>query len=234
MILDLGEIILLIAFGIIYLVFLLYDLFRRGDNYGSIVYIVAVLPANYLWYILARHQIWDFGLTGSMLVLVAMWQLAVIRDIYLKDRAQGYKDSDDVALMLIIGIVINSILSAVLPAFESLNFMADAGNKMLGYFYFPILESGTSLSPTDPIILIYKVLVSTLTVSMIYPTVVDLRDTRVNLVALIILTAVFAVPFLFLAFIWAPESGLIWVLLVLFCVLFFTFLLMLTRGMERY
>lgn len=234
MIFNFTELILLISFGLIYFVFLLYDLFRRGDNYGSFVYVIAVIPANYLWYVIAENGEWEFGLTGAMMVLAGMWLLAVVRDIYLKDRAQGYKDSDDVALMLVIGVVINLILSAVLPAFDSLSSMRDGSNIVLKFFYTPILDPTALFAPSQTIILIYKILVTVLVLSMIYPTVIDLRDTPVNLVALIILTIVFAIPFIFLAYIWAPNPSLIWVLLVLFSVLFFTFLLMITRGMDKY
>jgi hypothetical protein len=214
-------------------VFLLYDFFRRGDNYGSFVYIAAIPFANYLWYVIAKNGFWNFGLTGCMMVLAGLWLLAVIRDIYIKDKASGYKDADDVALMLVIGLVINLILAAVLPAFNSLSIMQTGTQTVLKYFYFPITQSGMDDAPLDSILLTYKILVSVLTLSMIYPTIVDLRDTSVNFVALLLLTVVFGVPFLFLAFIWAPQSNLIWVLLVLFSVLFFTFLLMITRGLDR-
>ena len=64
-------------------------------------------------------------------------------------------------------------------------------------------------------------------------TLVDLKDTSVNIVALIIITVVYAIPFLFLAYLWAPTADLIWVLTVLFSVLFFTVLLMVTRGSKQ-
>ena len=233
MIITLQELLLLISFGIIYFVFLFYDLFKRGDNYGSFVYIVAVIPINYLWYVVSNHGLFEFGLTGCMLLLTGMWLLAVVRDIYLKDKSQGYKDADDVALMLAVGIIINLILAAVLPAFNNLSAMQTGADKMMGFFYFPITQPGLEYGPAAAIMLTYKILVTVLTLSMIYPTVIDLRDASVNLVAILILTVVFGLPFLFLAFIWAPNSGLIWVILVLFLVLFFTFLLIITKGSEN-
>ena len=231
---DFTQIVLLISFGIVYLVFLFYDIFRRGDNYGSFVYIAAIPFANYLWYVIAKNALWDFGMTGAMMVLASMWFLAVIRDIYIKDKASGYKDADDVALMLVIGLVINLILTAVLPAFNSLSMMQTGTEKVLKFFYFPITQPNGVFTPIPGILLAYKIVVTVLILSMIYPTVVDLRDASVNIVALLILVVVFGLPFLFLAYIWAPESDLIWVLLILFSVLFFTFLLLITRGIEKY
>ena len=131
----LTETLLLVAFGLIYLAFLLYDLLKRGDNKGSIAYVVALLPANYLWYIVAKNGMGEFGMVGAMTVLVSLWLLAIIRDIYLKDRAQGYKDADDVALMLIIGLILQIIVSAILPAIPANAAMQNGTIILWKYFY---------------------------------------------------------------------------------------------------
>ncbi|MHA1918444.1 MAG: hypothetical protein ACTSWX_01760, partial [Promethearchaeota archaeon] len=90
---SLADLILLISFTIIYLVFLFYDLFRRGDNYGAVAYIAALLPTNYLWYVVTKEGLFEFGLTGSMMILAIFWLLAVIRDIFIKDKEKGFKDA---------------------------------------------------------------------------------------------------------------------------------------------
>ncbi|MHA1647384.1 MAG: hypothetical protein ACTSVL_07415 [Promethearchaeota archaeon] len=231
---NLGEWILLISFSIIYFVFLLYDLFKRGDNYGSFAYIVALLPVNYLWFIINNSGTYSFGPVGAMMVLAACWLLALIRDIYIKDRANGYKDADDVALMLIIGGVIQVILIAVLPAIPSANIMQNGTRTILKFFYLPdFFPAGGEFAASATIILIFKILTTAIVMGIIYPTLVDLKDTSVNIVALIIITVVYAIPFLFLAYLWAPTADLIWVLTVLFSVLFFTVLLMVTRGSKQ-
>ena len=231
---DLADLILLISFTIIYLVFLFYDLFRRGDKYGSIAYIAALLPANFLWYAVTKKGLYEFGLTGSMMVLAIFWLLAVVRDIFIKDKEAGFKDADDVALMLIIGIVINLILSAVLPSLKGPNNNMKVGaDNIWEFFYIPLLDTTEPIAPNAPvfgIILAYKIIVTVLTIAIIIPIVLDLKDAKVTLAALAILTVVFLLPFTYLAFIWAPDPSLIWVFLVLFGVIFFTFLLMITRG----
>jgi len=83
------------------------------------------------------------------------------------------------------------------------------------------------------IILTYKILATVLTVAIIIPIVMDLKDAKVTLAALAILTVVFLLPFTYLAYIWAPDPALIWVFLVLFGVIFFTFLLIITRGEKK-
>lgn len=228
---DLADLILLISFTIIYLIFLFYDLFRRGDKYGSIAYIAALLPANFLWYAITKKGLYDFGLTGSMMVLAIFWLLAVIRDIFIKDKEIGFKDADDVALMLIIGIVINLILSAVLPSLKGANNnMKEGADTIWNFFYIPLLNPTATNAPVLGIIITYKILVTILTIAIIIPIVLDLKDAKVTLAALAILTVIFLLPFTYLAFIWAPEPTLIWVFLVLFGVIFFAFLLLITRG----
>lgn len=224
------QIVLLISFSLIYLVFLFYDLFKRGDNYGSFAYIAALLPANYLWHMVTDNGWLGFGPLGAMLVLAALWFLAVIRDIIIKDRAEGFKDADDVALMLIIAIIINVILSAVLPALPNLGHMENGTNAVLKYFFMPIFTETEPESAVIGIVLAYKILVSLLTLSVIVPVVMDLKDMETNILALVIITVIFGIPFAFLAFLWAPAADTIWVFLFLFMVLFFIFLLMLTRG----
>jgi len=215
-------------------VFLFYDLFKRGDKYGSIAYVAALLPTNYLWYVVTKHGLFEFGLTGAMMVLAIFWLLAVIRDIFIKDKDKGFKDADDVALMLIIGIVINLILSAVLPSLQGVNNHMDEGaDSIWNFFYIPLLKSTETNAPVFGVILAYKIIVTVLTVAIIIPIVLDLKDAKVTLVALIVLTIVFLLPFAYLAFIWSPIPELIWVFLVLFGVIFFTFLLMITRGEKK-
>jgi len=231
---DLADLILLISFTIIYLVFLFYDLFKRGDKYGSIAYVAALLPANYLWYVVTKHGLFDFGLTGSMMVLAIFWLLAVIRDIFIKDKEKGFKDADDVALMLIIGIVINLILSAVLPSLQGVNnHMNEGASSIWNFFYIALLNPAAPDAPLLGIILSYKILTTVLTVAIIIPIVLDLKDAKVTLAALAILTVIFLLPFTYLAYIWAPDPALIWVFLVLFGVIFFTFLLIITRGEKK-
>ncbi|WP_457559183.1 hypothetical protein [Candidatus Harpocratesius sp.] len=227
------QIILLISFSLIYLVFLFYDLFKRGDNYGSIAYIAALLPANYLWSIVTKNDMLDFGALGAMLVLCVLWLFAVIRDIIIKDKAQGFKDADDVALMLIVGIIINLILSAVLPALPGLEHMKNGTIPVLKYFFLPIFDAESTGHAVFGIVIAYKILATLLTLSVIIPVVMDLKDMETNIVALVILTLIFGIPFTFLAFLWSPAISTIWVFLFLFMVLFFIFLLMITRGKNK-
>ena len=226
------ETLLLVAFGLIYLAFLLYDLLKRGDNKGSIAYIVALLPANYLWYIIAKNGMSEFGMVGAMMVLVGLWFFAIIRDIYLKDRAQGYKDADDVALMLIIGLILQVIISAILPAIPANLAMQNGTITLWTFFYLP---NFADVNVSVAIVLAYKIIVTLDIVAIIIPTVVDLRDAKVSISVILILTLIFAIPFGYLAFLWAYglDPAMLWVMLFLFSVVFFIFLMMLTKGNKK-
>ena len=80
------DIVLLIAFFLIYAIFLLYDLFQReGEaSYGNWAYFIAILPANYIWVITVNDGNLSFNYAGAMLILCLLWVALVIRDIYLK------------------------------------------------------------------------------------------------------------------------------------------------------
>ena len=226
---QLTEILLLVAFSLIYLAFLLYDVLKRGDNKGAIAYIAALLPANYLWYIITKNDMGEIGYVGALAVLAGLWLFAVIRDIYLKDRAQGYKDADDVALMLIIGLILQIIVSAILPAIPANAAMQTGTLTLWKYFYLPDFADATVSST---IVLVYKIIVTLDIVAIIIPTVVDLRDAKVSISVILIITIIFAIPFGYLAFLWAfgLDAAMVWIMLFLFSVVFFIFLMLLTKG----
>lgn len=229
------EIILLITFGLIYGIFLMYDLFKRGDKLGSLAYIFALLPGNYLWYIVTKNEMYEFGATGSSMVLACLWLFAVIRDVLLKNKSEGFKDADDVVLILLIALILNIILSAILPS-EGLNIthMQNGTDIFWKWFYIPDFKAISANPASAAIILVYKILCSVLAISVMIPLIIDLKETPVNLVALIIITLIFAVPFGFLAYLWAgSNTDMIPVLLFLFSVIFFIFLLLITKGQKE-
>jgi len=171
-------------------------------------------------------------MVGAMMVLVGLWFFAIIRDIYLKDRAQGYKDADDVAFMLIIGLILQVIISAILPAIPANLAMQNGTITLWTFFYLP---NFADVNVSVAIVLAYKIIVTLDIVAIIIPTVVDLRDAKVSISVILILTLIFAIPFGYLAFLWAYglDPAMLWVMLFLFSVVFFIFLMMLTKGNKK-
>ena len=92
---DIGEIIVAATLFIIYGIFLFYDIFRRGEKWGFLAYITAVIPSNYLW---------SLG-TDVLLVytiLFMLWNVCLLRDlIFVYGKSREY---DDILLFLGFGL----------------------------------------------------------------------------------------------------------------------------------
>jgi len=232
MALTVDEIVLTITFFIIFGGFLAYDLFKRGEKYGALAYVVALLPANYMWYLATKNgNNLDFGVAGSMMVLALMWIVCVIRDIAIKNKEKGFKDADDVALMLIIGIIIQLILCAVIPGIPGNEAMQQGTATVLSFFY--VVDPFVA-NPTPGMLAYingYRIVATILTISIIIPIILDLRGSRVTFVAIFIITLVFALPFAYLAFIWVAGGSI--AIFILFCVLLFFVLLGITKGRNQ-
>lgn len=218
--------IVFIALMIIYLTFLFYDAFKRGDKLAEIAYIAAVAPANYLWFMLTPDNL-EWGPLGAMTFLGILWILCVIRDIFLKNKDKGFKDADDVALFLIIGLLIQFILTAILPA--SVESMKLGTSPVWSFFFLPEFNA-EGLEFAAAAYTPYRIVATILTLLVIVPIILDLKNAKVNIVGILILVALFALPFYFLAFLWLPAAP--WSIFFLFLVLFFVFLLVLTRSTQ--
>jgi hypothetical protein len=238
MAIDAGSWIIVTTTLIIYLVFLFYDTFRREENYGNLAYIAAVIPCNYLWYLLTRSTDPDlilyrgFGVTGAWTVLIGMWFIAMLRDIILVKTKK--KEFDSVVLYLIIGILIQIILSSILP-FTVGDMTADYGSNeygtylLWGFIFLPnIFDAGIAFATA----LIFKILITLLLLGVIIPLVLDLRGEPVNMWVLIVITAIFSLPIMLISFLWIGIP-FFWALSLLFLVLFFVVLLMLTKGAQK-
>ena len=226
--------ILFITFLLIYGIFLAYDLFRRGgeEKYGYYAYALAVLPANYFWYVLIKNEEYSFGYAGAMTLLCGLWILLVIRDIFIKDKSEGIKDADDVALMLLISVAINWVASAVIPEIPNSDYMTRGANNYWNYFYMPVLDPEALYGPDPLTALSFRILVTILVLLVLIPILSDLRGTKANVVALIVLTAIFMAPLWFVASIWNPGMSptMMAVTMFLGAVIFFIILLAITRG----
>jgi len=230
MALDIASIIIFLAMIIIYLVFLFYDALGREEPYGNYVYIVAIIPVSYLWYLITlpvnRTDFESFGVIGVWSILLILWYVSIIRDIILIKKKK--KEIDDVALYLIIGVIIQLIACSVLPAPNVVPTMNYWITKFL-FFYVP--DFNIAISSQLIWLNIFRLFMTLIVITVIIPLVTDLKGTYVNLWVVIILTLIFSLPFGLICWIWIPEA---WgALLFLVDVLFFIVLLMLTRGKDK-
>ncbi|MFW9950812.1 MAG: hypothetical protein ACFFKA_11900 [Candidatus Thorarchaeota archaeon] len=219
---DINAIIITGTLFVIFGVFLFFDLFKRNERYGYLAYIVALIPVDFLWFL-------QFDVLGVYLILFILWNLCLLRDLFGVARKKDPKEINDIVLYLALGIIIQTILTAILPV--SIPTM-QTNTTPYWFFYFPDIyniSSGTeSWFPNLQILFGFRILATILIGLVIVPLLVDLRDEEVPLPVFIIIIGLFIFPFLYLSYIWLPEA--MGVLTFLMSVILFIILLIITRS----
>ena len=214
MAIDINVIIIVGTLFVIFGIFLLFDLFKRNEKYSYLAYLVAVIPVNAIWGL-------GYDPVLAYLILFILWDITLLRDtigVYLKKE----KDINEILLYLTLSILIQLIISAILPEVnEDLQMHVD---KML-FFWLPDIHSVT-FNPN--IVLGFKLTATLLILLIIIPLVIDIKDEEVPLPVFIIYIGIFIIPFLYLSYIWVPEA--MGVLTFLFSVVLFFLLLLITRS----
>ena len=214
-----NSIIIVVTLFVIYGVFLFFDLFNRNERYGYLAYIVALIPINVLWFL-------QFDVLGVYLVLFILWIFGLLRDLYGVTKEE--KEINDIVLYLVLAIIIQVILTAILPV--SIDTMQN-NTAEYWFFYFPDTYTDTFgiESWVNPTILIaFRVTASILIGLVIVPLLVDLKGEDVPLPVFIIVIGLFIPPFLYLSYVWLP--GAMPVLTFLMSVLLFILLLLITKS----
>ena len=219
MALDASSIIILVTLFIIYGVFLGFDLFKREEKYAYLAYIVAVIPSNYLWYL--SLEIDNFDVLGAYLVLFVLWIITLLRDtigVYLKKN----KEINEILLYLSLAILIQLIISAILP---EVNSDLETNTEKLWFFWLPNVHSAAFSSS---IATAFKIAATMLVLMVIIPLIIDIKDEEVPFPVFIIIIAIFVAPFLYLSYIWLPDAMA--VLTFLMSVILFIVLLLITKS----
>ena len=219
--LDINSIIITGTLFVIFGVFLFFDLFKRNERYGYLAYVIALIPINFLWFL-------QFDVLGVYLILFILWNLCLLRDLFGVVRKKDPKEINDIVLYLALGIIIQAILTAILPV--SIPTM-QTNTTPYWFFYFPDIYTGVygiEAWVNLTILLVFRVLATVLIGLVIVPLLVDLRDEEVPLPVFIIIIGLFILPFLYLSYIWLPEA--MGVLTFLMSVILFIILLIITRS----
>jgi len=214
--LDINSIIILVALFVIYGVFLLFDLFKRNEKYGYIAYIVAILPVNYFWGL-------GYDPLFAYIILFILWDVTLLRDtigIYLKKE----REINEVLLYLTLGILVQIIVSAILPEIDTYSSLKDFTDKVW-FFWLPNVHSAIF---SETVALGFKVAATLMVLLVIIPLIIDIKDEEATLPIIIIFVAIFILPFLYLSYIWIPEA--MGVLTFLFSVILFIILLIITKS----
>jgi hypothetical protein len=180
---------------------------------------VALIPINVLWFL-------QFDALGVYLVLFILWIFCLLRDLYGVTKEK--KEINDVVLYLVLAIIIQLILTAILPV--SIITMQD-DTTLYWFFYLPDTYTDTFgiESWVNPTILIaFRVTASILIGLVIVPLLVDLKGEDMPLPVFIIVIGLFIPPFLYLSFVWLP--GAMALLTFLMSVILFILLLLITKS----
>ena len=204
---------------VIFVIFLFFDLFKRNERYGYLAYIVALIPINVLWFL-------QVDVLGVYLILFILWIFCLLRDLYGVTKEK--KEINDTVLFLLLAIIIQVILTAILPV--SIDTMQ---TNTIEYWFFYLPDTYTDafaieswVNPT--ILLAFRVTASFLIGLVIVPLLVDLKGEDVPLPVFIIIIGLFIPPFLYLSFVWLP--GAMPVLTFLMSVILFILLLLITKS----
>ncbi len=211
---DITSIIILATLGIIFVIFLLFDLFGRNEKYGYLAYAVAVIPVNYFW-----------GVGGDPLIayiiLFVLWIITLLRDT-IGMQLDKDKDINEILMYLFLAIIIQLIVSAIIP---EVNEDLQLTTEKILYFWLPNVHSTIFLSS---IALAFKLVATLFVFLIIIPLIIDIKDEEAPLPIILIFVAIFVVPFLYLSYIWVPD--LMGVLTFLFSVILLIILLIITKS----
>ncbi|MFW9822972.1 MAG: hypothetical protein ACFFE4_08565 [Candidatus Thorarchaeota archaeon] len=210
---NVGSIIVLVTFFVIFGIFLGFDLFRRNEKYGYLAYIVAVLPVNMYWSL-------GYDPLFAYIILFILWDITLMRDtiaVYLKKN----KEINEILLYLSLGIIIQLIITAILP---EVNTSLKNFTDQVWYFWLPNVH----VHPIPNVALTFRIVATLLVLLVIVPLIFDIKDEEVTLPIIIVFVVIFIPPFLYLSFIWIPAA--MGVLTFLFSVILFVILLLITRS----
>jgi len=224
---NVDAIIWLISFFLIYAIFLFYDFFGRQDKLGYLGYYAALIPSNYLWALAVdpNNDMLSFGVLGAMSVLVFLWILLAIRDLFLSKSKSN--DPENVAFSVMTGLVVQLILCIILPTLPEVGENFKSGSQLFWFVWLPNFNGDGIVAVW--IIVLYKILTTILIAMLVVPVIRTQKGKKRSGKAILILTLIFAVPFAWVAFIWLPNISMI-PLLFLFCVLFAAMMFKITSG----
>ncbi|MFX1324341.1 MAG: hypothetical protein ACFE8N_05255 [Promethearchaeota archaeon] len=211
---DVSSVIVIITFFVIFGIFLAFDLFKRNEKYGYLAYIVAVLPVNFYWGL-------GYDPLMAYVILFILWDIILLRDtigVYLKRN----KEINEILLYLTLGIIVQLIISAILP---EINTALQNYNARVWFFWLPNVHWAIHLAG---VALTFRLVATLMVLLIVIPLILDIKDEEATLPILIVFVAIFIIPFLYVSYIWIPEAT--GVLTFLFSVILFIVLLLITRS----
>ncbi len=213
---DISTVIILITLTIIFMVFLVFDLFGRNEKYGYLAYIAALIPVNYFWAI-GGDPVFTY------ILLFLFWIATILRDTISVYREKE-KEINEILLYFSLAVLIQLIISAIIP--ETIPTLKVSPVQPYWFFWLPnihLAEASLALG--------FKILATVLITLIIVPLLLDVKEEEVPLPIIILFVAIFVVPFLYLDYVWIGGTGTpVGLLTFLFAVILFIILLLITRS----
>jgi hypothetical protein len=165
----------------------------------------------------------EFDIILVYTVLFGLWTLCILRDMILVYRKT--KEYDDIFLFFILAVVIQIVVASVLPGIlPNLKVLPNIAS-IWDLFWLPnIYAPGAS----EDFVLVFRVLLTVLIIFIMGPLLLDIKGEDIPFPVLLVIVAIFIIPFLLLSYIWLAEA--VAVLTFLFCVVLFVVLLIITKS----
>jgi hypothetical protein len=223
---SIDQISLVLILLLIYCVFLLYRLFKRKERLDTVVYVVATIPFAYIWWI-------GFDYLGSIFVLLILWTIALIRDLITNYAVKGKdnrKESDysNSILLFAIGAGVLFLMAAIIPAvsLEGALKVRPGTQDFGGIVWLPVLSTANPYM--NPFRLMLTIDILLMIVPMLYE--IKITQARIPVWPVIFLAIIFALPTIYLLYVWVLIPDLLFVIGLFIGVLYFIVLLGFTKG----
>nr|MDO8083982.1 hypothetical protein [Candidatus Sigynarchaeum springense] len=218
------QIAMILILLLIYAVFLLYKLFKRRERLDSLVYVVATIVFAYVWWI-------GFDYLGSVVVLLLLWTIALVRDLITNYAVKGkekHKESDfaNSIILFAVGVGVLFLMAAILPAFNENLKTRPLTQDFGGVVWLPLLDRSNPMLPPFQLMITVDILM------MILPMLYEIKATqaRIPVWPVIFLSIIFALPTIYLIYVWVLVPDLLFVMGLFIGVLYFIVLLGFTKG----
>ncbi len=216
---------------LIWVVFLLYKLFKRKERLDVLAYVVATIPYAYLWFV-------GFDYLASIFVLLLLWTITLVRDLVTNYAVKGKekrKESDyaNSILLYAVSVGVFLLMAAILPAFNP-TLQGKAGTQNFGgIVWLPVLDPATYPAIfANPFLNPFRLLLTVDILLMIVPMLYEIKITqaRIPVWPVIFLAIIFALPTIYLLYVWILLPDFLLVMGLFIGVLYFIVLLNFTRG----
>lgn len=205
---------------LVYALFLGYQLLKRREKLQNLAYFAAIIPFAYIWAI-------GTDALAALFFLVLLWTLPLARDLTLRYATSSGKKQHDYANAIILYAVaagVYFLACAILPVLVP---TIQAGAQDFGgLIWLPRLEA------TNPFLNPFRILLTVDIGLMIVPMLHEIKiaQQRIPVWPNIFLAIVFALPTIYVVYMWILDTGILLILGLLVGILYFIVLLSITKG----